>query len=96
MAAFRRRLSFVGIGVLGAVAHNGGQLGAAMLLLGPALLAYAPLAAARGAVRRCGDRDYPERGYARFGADEWIEGKKTRRFRRPAPLWGGLTEGGAQ
>lgn len=39
---FRRRLSFVGIGVLGAVAHNGGQLGAAMLLLGPALLAYAP------------------------------------------------------
>ena len=39
---FRRRFSFVGIGLLGAVAHNGGQLGMAVLLLGPSLLAYGP------------------------------------------------------
>lgn len=39
---WRDRLSFVGIGVLGAVAHNAGQLLAAMLLLGPALWVYAP------------------------------------------------------
>ncbi len=39
---FRRRFSFVGIGLLGAVAHNGGQLGMATLLMGPSLLAYAP------------------------------------------------------
>ena len=38
----RRRFSFVGIGILGAVAHNGGQLGMAMLLTSPALLAYGP------------------------------------------------------
>lgn len=39
---FRRRFSFVGIGILGAVAHNGGQLGMAVILLGPSILAYGP------------------------------------------------------
>lgn len=38
----RRHVSFVGIGILGAIAHNAAQLGVAMLLLDTALLAYAP------------------------------------------------------
>lgn len=46
MAALLRgkseRLSLVGVGVLGAVAHNAGQLMAAMALLSPALIYYAP------------------------------------------------------
>lgn len=46
MAAMRRALSGrvgpVGVGVLGAVAHNAGQLAAAMLLLSPYLVYYAP------------------------------------------------------
>ena len=46
MAALLRgkseRLSLVGVGVLGAVAHNAGQLMAAMALLSPALMYYAP------------------------------------------------------
>lgn len=46
MAALLRpktqRLSLVGVGVLGAVAHNAGQLLAAMALLSPALIYYAP------------------------------------------------------
>lgn len=37
-----RRVSFIGIGVLGAVAHNAGQLLAAMVLLSPAIAAYGP------------------------------------------------------
>ena len=39
---FRNRVSFIGVGILGAVAHNGGQLAAAMLLLSPALIGYGP------------------------------------------------------
>lgn len=37
-----RFFSFIGIGVIGACAHNGGQLLAAMLLLDPALRYYTP------------------------------------------------------
>lgn len=37
-----RRISFLSVGILGAVAHNAGQLGAAMALLSPALIYYAP------------------------------------------------------
>ena len=51
---FRNRVSFIGVGILGAVAHNGGQLAAAMLLLSPALIGYGPwlllLAVAAGTV----------------------------------------------
>ena len=51
---FRTRVSFIGVGILGAVAHNGGQLAAAMLLLSPALIGYGPwlllLAVAAGTV----------------------------------------------
>lgn len=36
-------LSFIGVGIAGAAAHNLGQLGAAMLLLQPTLYTYAPL-----------------------------------------------------
>lgn len=39
---FPRRVSFIGTGLLGAMAHNAGQLGAALLLLSPALIWYAP------------------------------------------------------
>jgi len=39
---FPRRISFIGAGLLGAMAHNAGQLGAALLLLSPALVWYAP------------------------------------------------------
>ncbi len=39
----RLPLSFLGIGIAGAAAHNLGQLGAAMLLLQPTLYTYAPL-----------------------------------------------------
>lgn len=39
---FSRDMSLVGVGILGAVAHNTGQLAAAMLLLSPSLLYYAP------------------------------------------------------
>ena len=50
---FRNRVSFIGVGILGAVAHNGGQLAAAMLL-SPALIGYGPwlllLAVAAGTV----------------------------------------------
>lgn len=38
----RGRVSFIAIGILGAVTHNAAQLAAAMLLMGTALLAYAP------------------------------------------------------
>lgn len=37
-----RRIGFIGTGILGAAAHNGGQLLAAMLLLDTSLLYYAP------------------------------------------------------
>lgn len=37
-----RRLGYVGIGVAGAVGHNLGQLGAAALLLTPAVFGYLP------------------------------------------------------
>ena len=51
---FRNRVSFIGVGILGAVAHNGGQLAAAMLLLSAALIGYGPwlllLAVAAGTV----------------------------------------------
>lgn len=36
------RIGFIGTGILGAAAHNGGQLLAAMLLLDTSLLYYAP------------------------------------------------------
>lgn len=36
------RVSFIGVGILGAVAHNGAQLAVAMLLLSPALIGYGP------------------------------------------------------
>ena len=39
----RRYLSFIGIGVLGAAAHNIGQLAVSLWLLGSALWYYAPL-----------------------------------------------------
>ena len=39
---WRRHLSFVGLGILGAVAHNAGQLLAAVVLIGPSLFYYAP------------------------------------------------------
>ncbi len=42
-AVWRDKLSFVGIGVLGAIAHNLGQWCVAYLLLGQAMLYYAPL-----------------------------------------------------
>lgn len=47
MALARRLLgrhgSFIAVGILGAIAHNGAQLGVAMLLLTPSLLYYGPL-----------------------------------------------------
>ncbi len=47
MAIARRlwsdKLSFVGIGVIGALAHNVGQWCTAYLLLGPAMVYYAPI-----------------------------------------------------
>lgn len=50
----RGRVSFIGVGILGAVAHNGAQLAVAMLLLSPALIGYGPwlllLAVAAGTV----------------------------------------------
>lgn len=42
MKGVPRHVSLWGVGVVGAVAHNGGQLLAAMLLLSPALIYYAP------------------------------------------------------
>ena len=39
----RNRLSFIGVGVLGAVAHNIGQLAVSLVLLGSAMWYYAPL-----------------------------------------------------
>lgn len=39
----RNRLSFIGVGVLGAVAHNIGQLTVSLVLLGSAMWYYAPL-----------------------------------------------------
>lgn len=39
----REHLGAVGLGIVGAVAHNAGQWCAAYLLLGPAMLYYAPL-----------------------------------------------------
>ena len=39
---FARHVSYIGIGVAGAVAHNMGQLGMAMLLLDDSLLYYSP------------------------------------------------------
>ena len=38
----KNHLSFIGMGVVGAVAHNVGQLGAALLILSPSLIYYAP------------------------------------------------------
>ena len=38
----RGRLSFLGTGILGAVAHNAAQLGVSMLLLSPSLIWYGP------------------------------------------------------
>ncbi len=37
-----RAMSFVGVGVTGAVGHNAAQMGMAMLLVDPSLLYYAP------------------------------------------------------
>lgn len=48
-----RNVSFFGIGVVGAVAHNMGQLAAAMLLFSPALIWYAPWLLLTGAVAGC-------------------------------------------
>lgn len=39
---FKRSGSFIAVGICGAIAHNGAQLGVAMLLLGPSLLYYGP------------------------------------------------------
>lgn len=39
----RSHVSFVGVGVLGATAHNIGQLAVSLVLLGPAMWYYAPL-----------------------------------------------------
>ena len=39
----RRQLSFIGVGVLGAAAHNIGQLVVSLMLLGSAMWYYAPL-----------------------------------------------------
>ncbi len=39
----RKHLSFIGVGVLGAAAHNVGQLLVSLLLLGSAMWYYAPL-----------------------------------------------------
>ena len=50
---YPRRLSLVGVSVVGAVAHNVGQLLAAMLLFSPALLWYAPWLLLAGAVGGC-------------------------------------------
>lgn len=43
LRARRAPLSYIGVGVLGAAAHNLGQLGAAMFLLEPALVHYLPV-----------------------------------------------------
>lgn len=57
MAAVRRllahRISFFGVGVVGAVAHNMGQLLAAMLLFSPALMWYTPWLLLTGTVAGC-------------------------------------------
>lgn len=42
MRLLRERVSFIAVGILGAVVHNFAQLAAAMALMGTALLAYAP------------------------------------------------------
>ena len=39
---FRGKMGDIGIGIAGAVAHNAGQWLMALLLIGPAVLAYAP------------------------------------------------------
>lgn len=39
---FRGRMSCLGVGIAGAVAHNAGQLLTALLLMGPAVLYYTP------------------------------------------------------
>ena len=38
----RRRVSYIAVGIVGAVAHNAAQLAVAMLLLTPSLLYYGP------------------------------------------------------
>lgn len=43
LAAKSRKLGCVGLGVLGASAHNAAQLGVALLLVGPAVRRYAPV-----------------------------------------------------
>ncbi len=48
-----RGISFFGVGVVGAVAHNTGQLLAAMLLFSPALIWYAPWLWLTGAAAGC-------------------------------------------
>lgn len=52
----RGRVSFIAVGILGAVTHNAAQLAAAMLLMGNALLAYAPWLLARRARHWYADR----------------------------------------
>lgn len=51
---FRNRVSYIGVGILGAIAHNAGQLLMATILLGSSMLYYAPwlllLALATGTV----------------------------------------------
>ena len=42
LRGLKDRLSLLGVGLLGAVAHNAGQLAAAMLLFSPSLIYYAP------------------------------------------------------
>lgn len=39
---FREKISYIGMGIVGAIAHNAGQLLMAMVLLGSAMLYYAP------------------------------------------------------
>ncbi len=50
---FSRGISFLGVGIVGAVAHNMGQLLAAMLLFSPALIWYAPWLWLTGAAAGC-------------------------------------------
>lgn len=50
---YPRRISLVGVGIVGAVAHNSGQLLAAMLLFSPALVWYAPWLWLAGAATGC-------------------------------------------
>ena len=60
---FRNRVSFIGVGILGAVAHNGGHAAAQ-----PRPHRIRPVATAAGGSRRHRNRSDPQYRYARPGA----------------------------